>query len=87
MDLSISRYVVRPHMYFADVFAICDYTLHICATPPLPTNETTFGAAASAAHRGARLHVNAPQIAACPAKKSETIEEESFPLNLRYFFL
>ena len=26
-------------MYFADVFAICDYTLHICATPPLLTRR------------------------------------------------
>ena len=54
-------------MYFADVFAICDYTLHICATPPLPTRRRRRLAAAQ---RGARLHVNAPQITACPAKKN-----------------
>ena len=57
-------------MYFADVFAICDYTLHICATPPLPTRRRRRLAAAQ---RGARLHVNAPQITACPAKKTELL--------------
>ena len=61
------RYVACPlHMYFADVFAICDYTLHMCATPTLPIDVGPIDG-----QRGAMLHVTAPQITACPGEEKK----------------
>ena len=41
----------------------------------------------AAARRGARLHVNAPQITACPAKKTELLLSETYRHFTNVFLL